>query len=66
MSSSMRIFKAIVWVDDQAGERIAIEATSGREAYAQIRETYGPDAIITLWNDEDRERPRSRASDESA
>lgn len=59
--SRMRPYKAIVWVPPQvwtAGERVELTAESLDAAKALLCERFGPDAKISLWNEEDASRVR--------
>jgi hypothetical protein len=56
----MRPFKAIVWVGDPTvpGERVELMAESLEAAEALVRERFGPDATISLWNEAGANRVR--------
>jgi len=54
-----RLYKAIVWVGEKPGERMELLALSGEEARSIIKDKYGPEAVVSLWNEEDAEKPRS-------
>ena len=52
-NESLRTFKAIVWVGELAGERMQVVARSAIEASVMLREQYGTEAVISVWNEED-------------
>ena len=54
-----RLYKAIVWVGEKPGERVEVFALSLEEAGAIIKDKYGSEAVVSLWNEEDAEKPRS-------
>ena len=55
----MREYKAVVWVDDETtGKRITLLAETLDEAQKKLREEFGQKATISLWNDDDANRPR--------
>ncbi len=56
----VRPYKASVWVADPAalGERVELLAESRDAAMTLLGETFGPEATISLWNDEDANRVR--------
>ncbi|UPG90831.1 hypothetical protein L2Y96_03390 [Luteibacter aegosomaticola] len=58
--SVVRPYKAIVWTSepDAVGVRREILATSLDDANAQLVAEFGEDCTMTLWNEEDAERPR--------
>jgi hypothetical protein len=37
---------------------MTLEARDGEEVVEYLREKYGPDAVFTVWNEEDANRPR--------
>ena len=59
---TMRPFKATVWLGDEPGKRVELrvelEAEDVTSAGAKLRAEYGEDAVISVWNEEDRRRPR--------
>ena len=54
----MKTYKAIVWVGDEPGIRVAVDAEDAAEAGAKLRAEYGDEAITSAWNEEDSHRPR--------
>ena len=54
----MKEYRAIVWIEDQPGKRVTLQAEDADDAVAQLRAEYGDDAVITAWNEEDAQRPR--------
>lgn len=55
---SKRPYAAIVWVGDKPGERVEVIAGTPEEARSRIKEIYGPEVTITIWNEEDANKPR--------
>ena len=62
---SQRVYKAIVWLGNSPGTRVEVLASSLDQAATQIREMYGAEAFVSLWNEEDADAPRG-SSDEAA
>lgn len=58
MPDERRIFQAIVWVGDAPGQRLTVEAKDGKEVREYLRDKYGPDAVCSVWNEEDAKQPR--------
>lgn len=60
MEKSQREFKAIVWTGDgsKPGERLTVLADSSEDAKRQLREKYGKEARISVWNEDDANRTR--------
>ena len=56
--NSKKIYTAIVWVDDQAGDRIEVEAANPEEARSVVEDLYGKEIVATIWNEEDANKPR--------
>ncbi len=52
---NLRAYKAIISEKDPSaiGKRIALLATDLDDASHQIRQQYGEDVIVSLWNEED-------------
>ena len=53
-----RVYEAIVWVGDQPGQRLTLEASDGEEAEKFLRDRFGQDIVFTLYNEEDASRIR--------
>jgi hypothetical protein len=53
-----RVYEAIVWIGDQPGQRLALEASDGEEAEKVLRDRFGQDVVFTLYNEEDASRIR--------
>ena len=58
--SELREYKAIVWAKDPnaKGQRVTYEAENLEQAEKLLVQQFGADAIYTLWNEEDANRPR--------
>jgi hypothetical protein len=51
-------YKAIVWVGNGPGERVEVVARTIEEASVQLRDKFGEDAVVSLWNEADANAPR--------
>jgi len=60
---SSRVYKAIVWLGNSPGRQVEVVASNLEHAETQLKETYGAEAVISLWNEEDANAPR-RSPDE--
>jgi hypothetical protein len=60
MEKRLREFKAIVWTADPSVpiKRLVVWAETVDEAYRQLVETFGEDAKISVWNEEDADKRR--------
>lgn len=58
MPSEKRIFKAIVWMRDDPGLRLTLEASNANEVTEYLHEKYGPDIVCWIENEEDANKPR--------
>ena len=49
------IYHAIAWMKecDRPGDRVTVVARNGDDAKKQLKEKYGTDMIVSLWNEED-------------
>ena len=58
--TAVRPFEAIIWQPspDSVGVRVTLHAPSLAEAKRILVQAHGLDAIYTLWNEVDAERPR--------
>jgi hypothetical protein len=56
--SPMKEYVGLVWVGDRPGERFAVVAASLDEARAKVEEIYGEGHAMTLYCEEDANRPR--------
>jgi hypothetical protein len=53
-------FKAIVWSDDKLpGKHITLFAETLEEARRKLLAEFGPEAKISLWNEDDENRLRA-------
>jgi hypothetical protein len=48
----MKTYQAIVWVGDENGQRVSIEAQSAQEAFEKLRHKYGEDSVIDVRDEE--------------
>jgi len=58
-NNSSKEFVGFIWIDDQPGIRLCVHAESGEEARRKIVSEYGEGHIISLWNEEDANKPTS-------
>lgn len=58
MPSKKRIFEAMVWVGDNPGLRMTVEASDAQEVAEYLHKKYGPDIVCSIWNEEDANQPR--------
>lgn len=60
MNESKRLYKAVVWSQDlnKPGERTTVLANDLGDAVRQLKEKYGQDALFSLHNEEDADKPR--------
>jgi predicted nucleotidyltransferase len=56
--SDKLIFKVVVWVEDNPGLRLTFEASNADEVTKYLHEKYGPDIVISIWNEEADNKPR--------
>ncbi len=56
--SELRIFRVIAWVGDNPGERGEILAHDVIEAKELALKKYGNESTLSIWNEEDAEKPR--------
>ena len=54
----VRMYKAVIWIGDKPGRRVTLAARSLREARVKLEAEYGTGYVISIWNEEDAERPR--------
>ena len=57
-SSIERDFTGIVWVGDEPGFHVNVRAKSVTDATAFLRAKYGKGCMLSVWNEQDAERPR--------
>lgn len=57
-SYPLRQYVGVVWVGDRPGERFAVSAVSLDEAKTKAEQIYGTGHAMTLYNEEDADRPR--------
>jgi len=53
-----REFVGFIWVEDHPGIRLCVHANSVEEARSKVVSEYGEGHIISLWNEEDENKPR--------
>ena len=53
-----KLYKAMVWVEDQPGQRVSVRAESLDEAKKSLEARYGEGNVFDLHNEEDAARPR--------
>lgn len=57
---AVRPFEAIIWqrTPDSVGIRVSLQAANITEAHRILESEYGSDAIYSIWNEQDSEKPR--------
>lgn len=60
MVDDLKVYQAIVWTKntDRPGERTTVVAKDGDDARRQLREKYGQEIVVSLWNEEDARKLR--------
>ena len=58
----LRSFVGFIWIGDDSGIRLAIEARSVEEARSAVIDEYGEGHRISVWNEGDAQRPRETGS----
>jgi len=60
MADGLKVYEATVWIKgtNGPGERTTVVAKDGDDARRQLREKYGQDIIVSLWNQEDAKKLR--------
>lgn len=60
MNEKLKRYDGIVWGEDpeSIGQRTYVYATDSKDAKRKFVEMYGDDKIYSIWNEEDRRRPR--------
>ncbi|KAA1424025.1 hypothetical protein [Nocardioides antri] len=53
-----REYVGFVWVGDEPGVRVRLVAASLDDARAQLIAEYGTGHVISIWNEDDADRPR--------
>jgi hypothetical protein len=54
----MKTYVGYIWIDDQPGIRLSVDAHSPDEAKAAVEAEYGLGHVVTLWNEDDASKPR--------
>jgi len=58
VNEGKRIYKAVVWRPGVPGERTTVLAEDFDHAERQLRQKYGEDITLSLYNEEDAAKPR--------
>jgi len=53
-----RPYKAIIWVGEKPGQHVEVIASTLGEASSMIKEKYGKETVVSLWSEDDANRPR--------
>jgi hypothetical protein len=53
-----RQYVGIIWIGEDPGIRLAVEAESLAEAKAKVEDQYGKGHVLTLYNEDDARRRR--------
>ena len=57
-NAPIREFVGFIWIGDQPGIRLRVEARTVEEATASVVAEYGEGHTISLWNEDDARRAR--------
>jgi hypothetical protein len=57
-TKAQRPYRAIVWIDDQPGQRVEVLARTAQEAEQLLRQQFGDQAKLSVWNEEDSKEAR--------
>ena len=57
-STPLKEYVGFIWIGDQPGIRLSIWAHTGKDAWAQVIAEYGEGHVISIWNEDDANRPR--------
>ena len=55
---NQQTFRALVWVEDQPGQRVEVVARNLDEAVKLLKQRYGEKVILSAWNEDDAKKPR--------
>ena len=55
---AMKEFVGFIWIRNEPGIRLTIKARTVAEAKAKVVREYGEGHSISLWNEEDADKPR--------
>ncbi len=54
----LKEYVGFIWIGDEPGVRLSVWARSPSEAGALVRAEYGEGHPMSLWNEDDAEKPR--------
>lgn len=54
----LRDYVGFIWIGDDPGIRLQVQARSAMEAKQAVMDEYGEGHVISLWNAEDADRAR--------
>ena len=55
----MREYVGVIWIADQPGVRLRLAAESLEDARARVIAAHGEGHVISLWNEDDAQSPRT-------
>ena len=55
---ALKEYVGMIWIGDQPGKRLRLSAHSLAEAEEAVEQTYGQGHVISLYNEDDANRPR--------
>lgn len=58
LDEASREYIGFIWIGDEPGIRLSIWARSGTEAKSFVEAEYGKGHVVSLWNEDDAQRPR--------
>lgn len=54
----LKEYVGFIWIGDQPGIRLSVWAHTGQEAWDEVIAEYGEGHVISIWNEDDANRPR--------
>jgi hypothetical protein len=54
----VKLYVGVIWIGDKPGKRISVWAENPKAAREQVEAEYGQGHVISLYSEEDAERPR--------
>jgi hypothetical protein len=54
----VKLYVGVIWIGDKPGKRISVWAENPKAAREQVEAEHGKGHVISLYNQEDAERPR--------
>jgi hypothetical protein len=58
LTGPVRPYVGLIWIEDTPGIRLTVHAESALDAQRLVMERFGDGHVISLWNEDDANRPR--------